>query len=34
MSFLILDLLEPAREDFAALVETHKVTAPLSTPLW
>ena len=25
MSFLILDLLEPAREDPAALVETHKV---------
>jgi hypothetical protein len=25
MAFLILDLLEPAREDPAALVETHKV---------
>jgi len=33
MSFLILDLLEPAREDPAALVETHKVFAPLVS-LW
>lgn len=28
MLFLLLDLLEPAREDPAALVETHKVPLP------
>jgi hypothetical protein len=33
MSFLILDLLEPAREDPAALVETHKVPLLLSGSL-
>jgi hypothetical protein len=37
MSFLILDLLEPAREDPAALFETHKVPPlpeALSVSLW
>ena len=33
MSFLNLDLLELTREDPAALVETHKVAAPLSASL-